>query len=196
VSPVARWFYERVATWMMIFRQSAIAREYWQKILAASPNDTKILAMLAHQDAQEGKVESAMAIYERLTALAPDDKVTWFNYGFLLQGQKHHREAIKAFEKTLRIDPKLDRAWFGQGLSHVALQELDDAIECFKKTNKLQPLSPHGFYELAKAQHAKGDTDGCEKTMRRIKDFDPKVTAQLEDETGIRVGVERWWTKK
>lgn len=193
---IERWFYERLATWCMVFRQPKIAREYWGRILAAHPNDTRILAMLAHQEAVEGKDAAAIALYERIVQLDPTDKASFFNYGFVLQKTGDHAKAVRAFEAALKLDDKLDRAWFGKGLSHVALQQPELAIEAFKKTNKLQPMSPHGYYELAKVQCATGDRDGCENTMRRLKEFDPKVAAQLEDETGISIGVERWWARR
>jgi tetratricopeptide (TPR) repeat protein len=187
---------ERIATWCVIFRQPDVAREYWAKLLAHDPENTRVLAMIAHQDATEGKDHDAIAVYERIFKVTPEDKISWFNYGFLVQKQGDHTKALEAFGKVLSMDEKLDRAWFGKGLSHVALQQHELAIEAFKKTNKLQPLSPHGYYELAKVQHKIGDWDACEKTMRKVKEFDPKVAAQLEDETGIRVGVERWWAPR
>jgi tetratricopeptide (TPR) repeat protein len=196
VNAVQRWFYDRVAVWCVIFKQPAIAREYWAKLLAANPKDTRILSMIAHQDATEGKDADAIAVYERIFEITPEDKISWFNYGFLVQKRGDHAKALKAFEKVVAADEKIDRAWFGKGLSHVALQQYEPAAEAFKKTNKLQPLSPHGYYELAKVQHALGDDNACEKTMRKVKDFDPKVAAQLEDETGIRIGVERWWAQR
>ncbi len=196
MSGLTRWFNLKVATWMMVFRQPTLAKEYWNRVLAETPDNFDVLAMLAHQEAEDGETASARARYENIVLARPNDKGAWFNYGFLLQKMGDHAAAIKAFEKTTALDEKLDRAWFGKGLSHVALQQLAPAIDAFKKTNKLQPMSPHGFYELAKAQFASDDRDACEKTMRKVKEFDPKVTAQLEDETGIRVGVERWWVQK
>jgi tetratricopeptide (TPR) repeat protein len=196
MSVFSLWVYEKIATCAMVFRKPALAHEYWRRILEASPERTQVRAMRAHQLAQEGKTEIAIAEFERVLARQPDDKNTWFNLGFLQQQQGAHAQAIVAFEKCLALDDALDRAWFGKGLSHKALQHHEKAITCFKKTNQLQPLSPHGFYELAIVQRNNNDLDACEKTMRRVSAFDPKVAAQLEDETGIQIGVDRWWLRR
>ncbi len=190
-----RWFYEQIANWSVVLKKPEIAFDYWQKMLDDDPKDAQVLAMVAHQKALENKESEAIAVYEKVLALNPEDYGSAFNYAFLVQKTGDHLTAIKTFKRTLEVNPKLDRAWFGQGLSHVALGENASAIECFKKTNKLQPMSPHGYYELAKAQFRTHDANGCEKTMRKVKEFDPKVAAQLEDETGIRIGVDRWWVK-
>ncbi len=191
-----RWYWDKIATWAVVLKKPEIAFDYWQKMLESEPDDTRVLAMVAHQKALENKDSEAIAMYEKVLALNPTDVGSSFNYAFLVQKTGAHDKAIRAFKQTLDLNPKLDRAWFGQGLSHVANDDHEAAIECFKKTNKLQPMSPHGYYELAKALHRTNNLDACEKTMRKVKAFDPKVAAQLEDETGIRIGVDRWWTNK
>jgi tetratricopeptide (TPR) repeat protein len=195
VSAASRWVFEKIANWAMVFRKPEIAHDYWQRILSESPNNTGVLAMQAHQFAAEGKSKKAMAQFERVLQLKPNDEGSWFNLGYLQQKEALHKEAVRSFEKSIELDEKLDRAWFGKGLSHKALAQYEEAITCFKKTNKLQPMSPHGYYELATAQHAVKDDNACEKTMRKVKEFDPKVAAQLEDETGINIGIDRWWLR-
>jgi tetratricopeptide (TPR) repeat protein len=196
MSALSRWYFEKIATWAMVFRKPEIAHDYWQRVLDESPDDTGVLAMRAHQLAAEGKSSAAITQFERVLQLKPQDMSSWFNLGFLLQKENAHEKAIQAFNETLRLDEKLDRAWFGKGLSHKVLTQYDEAIKCFKKTNQLQPMSPHGFYELAVVQHRVQDLNGCEKTMRKVKEFDPKVAAQLEDETGIKIGIDRWWVRR
>jgi tetratricopeptide (TPR) repeat protein len=196
MSYAKRWYWDKVATWAIILRKNEIAYEYWHKMLADKPDDPYVLSMIAHQKALENKDAEAIKTYEKVLALSPNDAAATFNYAFLVQKVGDHDNAVKAFKRALEADPKLDRAWFGQGLSHAAKGEDEEAIACFKKTNSLQPMSPHGYYELAKAQHRQNDLNACEKTMRKVKGFDPKVAAQLEDETGIQIGVERWWANR
>jgi tetratricopeptide (TPR) repeat protein len=195
MSLLNRWYWEKISTWAVVLRKPEIAHEYWQKMLADKPNDARVLAMIAHQRVLEGNEAEAISTYEKILLINPKDSVSLFNFGYLLQKHGEHQRAIKLFKNAIEINPKLDQAWFGQGLSYVALQDDAAAIPCFKSTNKLQPMSPHGYYELAKAQHRTNDLNACEKTMRRLKDFDPKVAAQLEDETGIQIGIDRWWAR-
>ena len=58
------------------------------------------------------------------------------------------------------------------------------AVEPFRKAAELQPMNPHAFYELAMAHHALGHVEQVAKIIRRVSEFDQKVTRQLVRETG------------
>lgn len=190
---VRRWYFSQVATWALVFKQRDIAFAYYAKIIAERPDDTLTLSRVAFLHAEAGDHAAAIRGFERVVSIRPDDADGWFNLGYLHQQHGAHTDAIRAFERATTIKPGHDLSWYGQGLSLVALKRDEDAIRSFKENIKLQPMSPHGFMELARAYFRLGDCERCEKQMRKLKAFDPKNAALLEDETGIRIGVERWW---
>jgi len=118
---------------------------------------------------------------------------SWFNLGYLRQDGGDHRAAIDAFDHAVSLNEIHDRAWYGKALSLIALDQPREAIAPLKKNIALQPMSPFGHMELARVFFKLGELERCEKRMLRLKAFDPKSAAVLEDETGIRVGVDRWW---
>lgn len=186
----------QIASWAILFRRNGLAFACYERALRADANDVATLAQRAYLYAQSAVADDrlrAMAGFERVVALKPDDADSWFNLGFLRQQQGEHAAAIDAFERAVAIREGLDRAWYGLALSRVAVGDDMAAIEALGKNIALQPMSPHGFMELARAQHRLQQIEACEKTMRRLKEFDPRSAARLEDETGIRIGIERWW---
>jgi tetratricopeptide (TPR) repeat protein len=193
MSVFSTWFHTQTATWALIFKMRDIAIERYEKILESDPHHSLTRARLAFLHAEGGEHARAIREFEKVVEAKPDDSDSWFNLGYLLQEAKRDEEAIKAFERSIEINEKQDRAWYGKAISLIALKRDDDAIAPLKKNIELQPMSPYGFMALARTYFRLGDNDRCEKLMRRLKAFDPRNAAVLEDETGIRVGIERWW---
>lgn len=189
----SRWYHTQIATWALVLNKREIAYDYYAKIIAANPDDTVTRARIAFLHAEDARPAQAIDEFARVVAINPKDADSWFNMGYVQQTSGDHSAAIKSFDRAVSANEKHDRAWFGKALSLVALKRDDDAIAPLRKNIELQPMSPHGHVELARAYFRLGDTERCEKRMHKLKAFDPKNAALLEDETGIRVGVERWW---
>ncbi len=193
MSGFSTWFHTQTATWALVFKFRDIAIEQYEKILAKHPDHALTRARVAFLHAEAGDLPRGIREYESLLKLTPQDSDNWFNLGYLLQQANRHDEALVAFAKSLSCNEKQDRAWYGKALSLVALKRDDEALPALRKNVELQPMSPYGHMELARCYFRLGDLDRCEKQMRKLKGFDPKNTAVLEDETGIKVGIERWW---
>jgi tetratricopeptide (TPR) repeat protein len=187
------WYFTKIATWALILKKRDIAYEYYDKIVSDDPQDALTLSRIAFLHAEDNRPAQAIAGFERVVAIKPADADSWFNLGYVHQNIGDHPAAINAFDRALSVSDRHDRAWFGKALSLMALARYDEAIEPLRKNVALQPMSPHGHVELARCYFRLSDLDRCEKRMRKLKEFDPKNAAMLEDETGIRIGVERWW---
>jgi tetratricopeptide (TPR) repeat protein len=193
MSAISTWFHTQTATWALVFKMRDIALEQYEKILAKHPEHVLTRSRVAFLHAEAGDHKRAIEAFERVVAMKPDDADSWFNLGFLRQEAAQHADAIDAFERAIKVNERHDRAWYGKALSLVALKRDDDAIAPLRKNIELQPMSPYGHMALARCYFRLGDLERCEKQMRKLKDFDPKNAAALEDETGIRIGIERWW---
>jgi Tfp pilus assembly protein PilF len=82
----------------------------------------------------------------------------------------------------------MDRAWYGLGLVLVRQGRLEEALSVLKRNTQLQPMSPFGWYQLARVHVDLKQTDEARAVIRHLKGFEPKVAAQLERETGLKVG--------
>jgi tetratricopeptide (TPR) repeat protein len=187
------WFHTQIATWALVFRRRDVALDYYAKILAERPDDTLTRSRRAFLYAEVGDRAGAISEFEQVVQINNDAAEAWFNIGFLQQEGEHHEQAINAFEHAIASNERHDRAWYGKALSLIAMGRLTDAIAPLKKNTELQPMSPHGHMALARTYFRLGELDRCETRMRKLKGFDPQNAAALEDETGIKIGVERWW---
>jgi predicted Zn-dependent protease len=65
---------------------------------------------------------------------------------------------------------------------------LEDALAALQRNTQLQPMSPFGWYQLARVHVDLKQPNEALKVIRHLKGFEPKVAAQLERETGLKVG--------
>jgi len=125
----------------------------------------------------------AASYLERARSITPDDATLNFNLGFVRERAGQHEAAIAAFREAVRLQPSVDRAWFGFGLSLAALGRHAEAAEALKEAARLQPMNPHAWYALGMAYHTLGRHDKVAQVVERLRGFDPKMTARLEQDT-------------
>jgi tetratricopeptide (TPR) repeat protein len=172
---------------MLLIGRPAAAEDALSTILAALPDDAYALASRSHVRAQRGATDLAIEDSKRLVAAHPKRSAAdWFNLAFMLEARGDLDEAEPAFRAAIEIDPKLDRAWYGLGLALIRQRRFDEAIKALKRNTQLQPMSPYGWYQLARVHMERGEPDETLKIIRHLKEFEPKVSAQLERETGLK----------
>jgi tetratricopeptide (TPR) repeat protein len=155
-------------------------------LLESFPDDAYALASRSHLRAHDGRRELALADAERLVASHPDRSAAdWFNLGFLRDATDDLAAAEVAFRRALALDPKLDRAWYGLGLTLIRLRRLEEAVDALKRNTELQPMSPFGWYQLARVHSERSEPEKARRVIAHLKNFEPKVAAQLERETGL-----------
>jgi tetratricopeptide (TPR) repeat protein len=183
------WFWRQMATWSTLLKRDAMALEYWQKIAAARPGDATVLGSLAHRLAQAGRRPEAIATLRRAVAADPKLASGWYNLGYLQQESEQHDEAIASFDRALAVNPKLDLAHYGRALSLIKVGRLEEAIAPLRRNIELQPMSPFGYYQLAHVHHRLQRPEKVRELIERLAGFEPQVAKQLEQETGVVVGV-------
>jgi tetratricopeptide (TPR) repeat protein len=183
---VIRWFYNHLAAWCVLFRQRDRALDYYQKMILLDPADALALASVGFQYAQQGRKREALAMFDRVAALNPRDAEVQFDRGFLLQELNDHDGAMAAFRQALTINPDHDRALYGLALSLISTHRPEEAIAPLKRNTRLQPMSPYGWYQLARVQHALGRSGETQNILDHLARFEPNVARQLERETGLK----------
>jgi Flp pilus assembly protein TadD len=107
----------------------------------------------------------------------------------LLEESGQPERAEQALRRALELDPKMDRAWYGLALVLIQVRRYDEAVTALRKTTELQPMSPFGWYQLARVHVDRHEPEEAVKIIRHLHGFEPKVAAQLERETGLRVSL-------
>ena len=179
------WLTLRART-LLVLGLAHRAEAAFDALLERWPDNAYALASRSHLRAQDGRIRPALEDAERLVARHADRKAAdWFNLGFLRDAAADPTGAEAAFRRALELDPKLDRAWYGLGLALIRQERLEDAIAALKRNTDLQPLSPFGWYQLARVHAERSEPEKARRVIAHLKQFEPKVAAQLERETGL-----------
>lgn len=115
----------------------------------------------------------------------PANADTLFNLGYACERSGQYGEALAAFRKAVEIKPKSDLAWYGLGLCYGALADHAQAAAAFEQAAALQPFNPHAWYNLGMAHHALGDRAKVKEIVKRLSEFDPKMTRKLMEDTSV-----------
>lgn len=165
----------------------AAAKAVFLDMVKRWPNDVLALNSLAYDAIQSRQPDVALDYYARVLALQPQASNAHFNHAFVAEELGQLVLAEQGFRAALKIEEKMDRAWYGLGLVLVRQGRLDDALEALKRNTKLQPMSPFGWYQMARVHVDLQQPEEARAVIRHLKGFEPKVAAQLERETGLKV---------
>ncbi len=189
-----RYLLLRCQAWVwLVGSQTGAAKACFEKMLALRPCDRHALESYAHVLALCGDRPAAIHALKHLTKVHPRHAAGWFNLGFLLEASGQLADAGAAFRCATEIAPALDRAWYGLALVYIREQRLDEAVTALLKNTQLQPMSPHGWYQLARVYVQQQAPDEALGIMRHLQQFEPKIAAQLERETGLLLSSAGGW---
>lgn len=173
---------------LLLLGLKSSARSVFEAILRKVPNDLQSLNSMAYDAMQSGHWLQALGYFEKALALSLDKSNAHFNHAFVCEELGRLEEAERGFRAAISIEEKMDRAWYGLGLVLVRQGRLEEALVALKRNTQLQPMSPFGWYQLARVHLDLKQPDEAEAVIRHLKGFEPKVAAQLERETGLKVG--------
>ena len=181
-----RYFFLKVqALLLLAFGRPAAALARFDRMVSSWPVDRYALASRAHVLAGLNRLEASIMSQQQVVGLSGSRAqmaVDWFNLGYLQQQAGRHDEARFSFEKATEFNPAMDRGWYGLALVLMHQQQFDAARQALKKNTALQPMSPHGWYRLAQVNLALGEPDKSRKVIDHLRQFEPRVAAQLERE--------------
>ncbi|MEG5056671.1 CHAT domain-containing protein, partial [Microcoleus sp. A2-C5] len=86
-----------------------------------------------------GKLEEAIASYDKSLEFKPDDHSIWFIRGNVLGDLGKLEEAIASYDKSLEFKPDYHAAWFIRGNVLVNLGMLEKAIASYDKALEIKP---------------------------------------------------------
>ena len=170
---------------LLAFGRPAAALARFDQMASGWPLDRYALASRAHVLAGLNRLEASIISQQQVVGLPGSQAqraVDWFNLGYLQQHAGRHDEARPSFEKATQFNPAMDRAWYGLALVLMHQQQFNQARQALKKNTALQPMSPHGWYRLAQVNLALGEPEKSRKVIDHLRQFEPRVAAQLERE--------------
>ena len=175
--------------WLLIGHRDR-ARQVHLDLLVRAPNDVLTLNSLGYAELQSGYVAQAHPYFEKVAALAPAASNSHFNLAFVNEALGRLSEAEAGFKAAIAIEEKMDRAWYGLGLVLVRQGRFEEALVALQRNTTLQPMSPFGWYQMGRVHVQLKQPEEARAVIRHLKNFEPKVAAQLERETGLKQGLE------
>lgn len=172
---------------LLLFGMQAQANKVFEDILRHSPGDVYAMNSLGYAALLRKDNQLAHSYFAKVRELTPALSNAQFNFAFTAELLGLLEEAETGFRSALAIEEKMDRAWYGLAVVLVRQGRLPEALVALKRNTTLQPMSPFGWYQLAKVHVDLEQPDEARKVIRHLKGFEPKVAAQLERETGLRL---------
>ena len=108
---------------------------------------------------QAGRIDEAVALYERVLFLKPDHADTYNNLGVALVAQGRMVEAITHYERALVLNPDDANARSNLGMALAQLGRIDEAVVHYERALALNPDHPGAHNNLSVALLARGRID-------------------------------------
>jgi len=99
----------------------------------------------AAQQYKRGDYEAALASFNHVLKIEPDNPFAWNYHGNTLRNLKRYHEAIASFDKALEIKDDYHNAWNNRGLALHDLRCYHEAIASFDKALKIKPNFENGW---------------------------------------------------
>jgi protein O-GlcNAc transferase len=107
----------------------------------------------------QGKLDEAIACYQKALQIKPDSVAAYFNLGSAFQDQGKLNDAICYYQKTLELRPDMAGAYINLGNAFQTQGKLDEAIACYQKALQIKPDSVAAYFNLGSAFQDQGELD-------------------------------------
>ena len=125
----------------------------------------------------------------------PNNSITYFNIGSILQIQNKHNEACEFFEKAYKIEPQ-DNYLTSLALSEVKAEKFENAIEHYKTLAAHHPEKPNFQYNLACCYDAVGEYANAILILAQLVLLNPKSVSMLRKLANIYMKVGKFINAK
>lgn len=129
-----------------------LAAQYYASALEVRPNSVEALYGMGMYAQENGQDSLALACYERIQEIAPQNALGWYNAGYVwLELRRQPSQARPFFERAIAVLPTWPEAYYNRGLTFELEGRLDSAMVDYKRALALAPdmtLSAEGLQRL------------------------------------------------
>jgi tetratricopeptide (TPR) repeat protein len=130
----------------------------WVHALAVTPDNPVAEGTLGSAFMTEGKIDDAIAHFQKGLAIWPADAGAQNNFGNALLEKGQFDQAIAHYRKALELRPNYAMACYNLGVTYFRMGNLDEAIAHYKRALEIQPDYPDGYEQLGNTLLRKGET--------------------------------------
>src|SRR6185312_6987455 len=145
------------------------------------PDDPTIPGLLAEQDMRRGQTDDAIAAYERVLKIDPDNVIALNNLGFLLT-EKKNPKGLEYAERAHRLAPFNPGVLDTLGSAYTANGDPKRGVQLLRLATTMVPTHPQYRLHLAKALAESGDKAGARQAIEPLTKLEQSspVRAQAE----------------
>lgn len=149
------------------------ARQELTQLLALSPDYPDALFQMGVLNYQEKRFDDAIANFERMQKVAPNDPRGLIGKTQTLQGLKRWDEAIRLLQDDLKVNP--ERSFYRLALANTAVeaQKYDLAISEYRTLLGKNPRNFDVQIRLAEAMRRKGDVASSITEFQKARELNP-----------------------
>lgn len=131
----------------------ADAVEIWQRLLAADPGNTGLLANLGRACWVLERKHQAHEYFSRAATLQPGDPLALLNMGAIHHSENQYALALSWYERVLAIDPRHLQALFNSAQANADLGRFERAHELYLRVLAIDPTHVIAQAQLIFTQH-------------------------------------------
>ena len=155
----------------------AQALESLQKALAIDNTNPTALGLQAEFYLGDGNVEPALALYEKVLSVYPNDSMTANLYGDTLCVSGRYEEGLKFLKDSIRLSPYAPHWFFSAlGRCHFALKDYKNAVHALEKARGLTPDWHMIHVNLAFTYMEAGAIDKAQAAVKELLKLEPTFT--------------------
>jgi YaiO family outer membrane protein len=140
----------------------------------------------AEQLANEGRDGDALAAFQRIASINPNDHEARLWIARLHERMGHPDLAEAVYRSVLLEDPGNIEAMIGVGVTLLARHETEDAIEVLERAEELQPQREVILIALGEAHREEGDAERAISYLERAFELAPTEQHRLQLESAQR----------
>lgn len=129
----------------------AEAKNAYLEILAANPNETSVLHMLAMLAAEEGDLEAAQLYLEKAITIKNDDPALFLHLANIYKAKKIYSLAEQMLFNTIELHPQFSAAYNNLGTVLYAQEKWQEAVDAYQAAIDIQPDYIDAYYNLGLA---------------------------------------------
>ncbi|MBF0359304.1 MAG: tetratricopeptide repeat protein, partial [Magnetococcales bacterium] len=122
---------------------------------------------------KQGKLDSAVASYQKSITLNPNFADAHRNLGVVLKEQGKLAAAVESYKKAITIDPNFTDAYYNLGSSFKAQGKLPEAVESYQKAITLKPDYAEAFNNLGCTLIEQGELKDAASNLKKAVAIKP-----------------------
>lgn len=120
---------------------------------------------------EQGEYEKALATFDKVIALDPQNVSAWYNKGAALIGLRRYDEGLLACENTIKFNPQNAFAWSNKGIALIGLGRYEEAIQAFDKAIELNPKLKGAWYNKGTALENLGRNEEAKVAFNKASEL-------------------------